>query len=125
MLFEREPQIQLCIQYYYHNNPDSIHNIVSDLQKKVDERIRRVEKELDMNGQYWCKVLYSDKKLVFEFRITDSWSSKVLPHPFEIVTYNAEVCGDKVLFILSDEDKDKLESEHMDTMARAFLDETF
>lgn len=125
MLFEREPQIQLCIPHYYNNNPDSIHNIVSDLQKKVDERIARIEKEYEMCESYWCKVSYNNKKIVFEFGIGEFGGNEVTPNPFETVTYNEEINGGYIFFNLSAEDKEKIKSNHMDTVTRAFLDETF
>lgn len=126
MIFSREPQMQLHISYRYHNNLDSMDSIVSDLQRKLNERIERIEeKELNKSNSYFGNVVYSDKKLIFEFRIYDALNEKIPPCPFETVTYNMEVCGDRICFHLSDEDRKKLESNHMDIVAQAFLDETF
>lgn len=89
------------------------------IQKRINERIRRVEKITQMHG-YRCKVFYENEKLIIQFMKGDA------PYSFETVTYNLEL-DEKFNFItfkLSNEDKER-EKLHIPPNVRAFLDETY
>lgn len=120
MLFQREPYIKREIKYInYDHSPNAMEEVIQNIQERINERIKRVEKITQMHDR-WCKVSYENEKLIIQFMMGDA------PHSFETVTYNLELDEkfDFITFKLSNEDKER-EKLHISPNVRAFLDETY